>query len=82
MIFSIGTTSPDTLTLDTFKPSKNGMVIDFHKGIGDVFFVIRVGDEIVQDKVYQDELINKITDLISDEVKRMIQQRLIADEKK
>ena len=75
MIFSMGTTSPDNLNIDTFKPSKSGVVIDFHKGVGDVFFVIRIGDELVQREDYQEELLGKITDLISDEVKRIIKEQ-------
>jgi hypothetical protein len=81
MIFSMGTTSPDNLNIDTFKPSKNGVVIDFHKGAGDVFFVIRIGDDLVHREDYQEELLGKITNLISDEVKRIIKEQLTESEK-
>ena len=76
MIFSIGDTTPDQITLNTFKPTKRGAIIDFHKGANDVFFIIRIGDEIIKDETYQDDFLEKMTELVIGEVKRNMRELL------
>lgn len=76
MIFSIGDTTPDQVTLNTFKPTKRGVIIDFHKGANDVFFVIRIGDEIIKEDIYQEAFLEKMTNLVIDEVKRNMKDLL------
>jgi hypothetical protein len=76
MIFSFGVTMPDSIAIDTFRPDKNGVVIDLHKGSDDVFFLIRIGDNLATGENYQKELIEKVTTLVSDEIRRKISEQL------
>ena len=76
MIFSIGETIPDQLNVKTFKPTSTGVIVDFHKGEQDVFYIIRIGDDIMKDEKYQDEFSEKITNLVIDEIKRTLKAPL------